>query len=62
MCLIRKFPKQATSGLTAFRELISGQGDVGLIALATSEFDLKEAVRKYRLAILPKASRYRSRG
>lgn len=52
----RKFPKQAMSGMTAFRELVSGQGGVGLIALATSEFDLKEAVKKYRFAILPKVS------
>ena len=50
----RKFPKHMTSGLMSFRELVTGQGEVGLFDLATSEFDLKEAVKKYRFAILPK--------
>ena len=54
VCVNRKFPKHMTSGLKSFRELVTGQGEVGILDLATSDFDLKEAVKKYRFAIVPK--------
>lgn len=43
-----------TSGMMTLRSLVSGQGEIGFLELATSEYDLKEAVKKYRFALLPK--------
>jgi hypothetical protein len=43
-----------TSGMMTLRSLVSGQGEIGFMELATSEYDLKEAVKKYRFALLPK--------
>jgi hypothetical protein len=50
----RKFNRGLTSASKTLRNLTTGQGEFSVATLATSEYDLKEAVKKYRFVLFPK--------
>eukprot|EP00602_Paraphysomonas_sp_CaronLab_P005541 CAMPEP_0185025428 /NCGR_PEP_ID=MMETSP1103-20130426/8390_1 /TAXON_ID=36769 /ORGANISM="Paraphysomonas bandaiensis, Strain Caron Lab Isolate" /LENGTH=318 /DNA_ID=CAMNT_0027558627 /DNA_START=310 /DNA_END=1266 /DNA_ORIENTATION=- len=50
----RKFNRGLTSASKSLRKLATGQGEFSITQLATSDYDLKEAVHKYRFILYPK--------
>lgn len=50
----RKFNRGFSSASKSMRKLISGQGEFSVATLMTSEFDLKEASKKFRFVMHPK--------
>eukprot|EP00602_Paraphysomonas_sp_CaronLab_P001627 CAMPEP_0185031762 /NCGR_PEP_ID=MMETSP1103-20130426/19397_1 /TAXON_ID=36769 /ORGANISM="Paraphysomonas bandaiensis, Strain Caron Lab Isolate" /LENGTH=373 /DNA_ID=CAMNT_0027567399 /DNA_START=195 /DNA_END=1316 /DNA_ORIENTATION=- len=50
----RYFPKHMSTGIMAARSLFTGQSEISLFDLATSDYDLKEAVKKYRFVLAPR--------
>ena len=55
MC-ISKFLNTSTAPKTGVRSSIMGQSDFSLMAQATSEYDLKEAAKRYKFALIPKVA------
>ena len=51
----RNFANNSTASLTgAIRGAIMGQSEFSFATLASSEYDLKEAAKKYKFALCPK--------
>jgi len=50
----RKFNRGFSSASKSMRKLVSGQGEFSVATLMTSEFDLKEASKKFRFVMHPK--------
>jgi hypothetical protein len=47
----------STASKASVRSSILGQSDFSLMAQATSEYDLKEAAKRYKFALVPKVIR-----
>lgn len=51
---VKKFSTDNVSLVNSLRSAVTGQGEFSVATLATSEYDLVEAVKKYRFLLVPK--------
>lgn len=52
-----RFPKGITSGVKSIRKRVIGQGEFSLYQVMSSEYDLKDAVNRFRFALLSQVFR-----
>lgn len=51
--ILSRFPKGITSGVKSIRKRVIGQGEFSLYQVMSSEYDLTEAVNRFRFALIP---------